>query len=116
MTRALQTAAIVASRLHLPLTVELDLREWLPDETYQRNSAEEVAAAYADMLSRGGIRENRGEARWEPLDKLRARALAVLRRHAEPGTTVIAICHEVLIEAITGHPRTGHGAIRTLSP
>ena len=68
MTRALQTAAIVASRLDVPLAVELDLREWLPDETYQWTSAEDVATAYADMLHRGGTRENHGAARWEPLD------------------------------------------------
>ena len=115
MTRALQTAAIVASRLDLPLGVELDLREWLPDETYQWTSGEEVATAYTDMLHRGGTRDSRGAARWEPLDQVRDRALAVLHRHVNPGATVVAVCHEVLIHAITGHPRTGHGDIRTLS-
>jgi broad specificity phosphatase PhoE len=115
MTRALQTAAIVASRLALPLAVELDLREWLPDETYQWTSAHEVASAYTDMLHRGGTRENHGSGRWEPLDQVRDRALAALHRHANPGATVVAVCHEVLIHAVTGHPQTGHGDIRTLS-
>lgn len=114
MTRALQTAAIVASRLALPLAVELDLREWLADETYQWTSAEDVATAYTDMLHRGGTRENQGAVRWEPLDQVRDRALAVLHQHVNPATTVVVICHEVLIHAVTGHPRTGHGDIRTL--
>jgi broad specificity phosphatase PhoE len=34
MTRALQTACLIAAETHLPLTaVEVDLREWLPDAT-----------------------------------------------------------------------------------
>ena len=115
MTRALQTTAIVASRLALPLAVELDLREWLPDVTYQWTSGEDVATAYTDMLHRGGTRENHGSARWEPLDQVRDRALGVLHRHTQPGATVVAVCHEVLIHAVTGHSRTGHGEIRSLS-
>ena len=61
MTRALQTAAIVASRLDVPLAVELDLREWLPDETYQWTSAEDVATAYTDMLHRAAPRRTTGQ-------------------------------------------------------
>jgi broad specificity phosphatase PhoE len=34
MTRALQTASLIAAETELPLTsVEVDLREWLPDST-----------------------------------------------------------------------------------
>jgi broad specificity phosphatase PhoE len=34
MTRALQTAALLSRALDLPLAVEFDLHEWVPDRTY----------------------------------------------------------------------------------
>ena len=34
MTRALQTAAIIAAGSGVPLSVEFDLREWVPDIGY----------------------------------------------------------------------------------
>ena len=49
MTRALQTAAIVAIRLGLPLSVQFDLREWLPDDTFSWRSADNVRAAVTDF-------------------------------------------------------------------
>jgi broad specificity phosphatase PhoE len=45
MTRALQTASLIAAETRLPLTaVEFDLREWLPDATLSWRSAEAIAA------------------------------------------------------------------------
>lgn len=112
MTRALQTAAIVAGELGVPLDIELDLREWLPDETYQWTSPGEVQAAYADMLAHPQGRPH--GATWEPLDSVRRRATAVLDRLAGSGRTLV-VAHEVLIHAVTGEQRTGHGCLRPWS-
>lgn len=116
MTRALQTAAIVAGELGVPLEVELDLREWLPDETYQWTAPGEVQTAYAAMLAHpDGRPDGRPEgATWEPLDAVRRRATAVLARLAASGRTLV-VAHEVLIHSVTGEQRTGHGRLRPWS-
>ena len=43
-TRAMQTAAIVARETGLPITVDLDLHEWIPDKTNQYTTSEEAYA------------------------------------------------------------------------
>lgn len=113
MTRALQTAAIVAGALSVELQVDLDLREWLPDETYQWTSAAEVVSAYEEMLLNDGVRPD-DSSRWEPLASVRSRATTVLETYAADEVPVLVVCHEVLIHALTGEQRTGHGALRTL--
>jgi uncharacterized phosphatase len=112
MTRALQTAAVVAARLVVPLRVELDLREWLPDETYGWTTPGEVMTAYEDMVAHGGTRPNDHHFQWEPMTAVKSRAEGVLRPHLIGGPSVLAVCHEVLIHALTGHPRTPHAGMR----
>jgi broad specificity phosphatase PhoE len=114
MTRALQTAAIVAFRLAVPLQVELDLREWLPDETYSWSTPQEVFAAYDDMLAHRGVRPEGHPLRWEPLAQVRDRATHVLEPYADAGETVVAVCHEVLIQSVTGEQHTGFAQTRPL--
>jgi hypothetical protein len=57
MPRALHTAAIVAAAARLPLTVELDLREWLPHVEFAWRDSEDARVAYEDMIAAGGERE-----------------------------------------------------------
>lgn len=114
MTRALETAHLMAGALAVPVQVELNLREWLPDETYSWTSADEVAAAYADMLEHGGMRPVNHPCRWEPLDVVRERAMSVLQPYLADEARVVAVCHEVLIYALTGYERTPHAERRSL--
>lgn len=116
MTRALQTASLIAAETHLPLTaVELDLREWLPDSSLSWRSLSDVQALSSDFEQCEG-EWPAGETRlWEPLSALRNRALAALKRqttaHSEP---FIAVCHAGVIRALTGHADTAHCGIRLL--
>jgi len=116
MTRALQTASLIAAETHLPLTaVEFDLREWLPDSTLSWQSFSEVQALSSDFAQCQGEWPP-GETRlWEPLSSLRNRAVAVLRRqatgHSEP---FIAVCHGMVIQALTGQAHTELCGIRVL--
>ena len=102
MTRAMQTASLIAAETRLPLTaVEFDLREWLPDATLSWRSAEAIAAA--DDFHRHGGEWPEGETRaWEPQSSVRRRALGALHRQAavddEP---FVAVCHSMVIEALT---------------
>ncbi|GAA3132536.1 broad specificity phosphatase PhoE [Kribbella aluminosa] len=101
MTRALQTAALIAAETQLPLTaVDVDLREWLPDNTLTWRSSQALAAI-DDCAKHNGTWPP-GESRaWEPHASVRRRALGALRRHAT-GAPFIAVCHSVVIETLTG--------------
>lgn len=47
--RALQTAAIISKETKIPLTVEIDLREWQPDKIFQYGTAEESFALHKEF-------------------------------------------------------------------
>jgi broad specificity phosphatase PhoE len=74
MTRALQTASLVASRLGLQVDVHLDLREWLSDDTFSWRSHAEVKAAMDDLVRCGGAWPAGEQRHWEPLATVHARA------------------------------------------
>jgi broad specificity phosphatase PhoE len=114
MTRATQTASVVGARLGVPLQVELDLREWCPDQTYRWTTSEEVFAAYDDLLAHDGLRPEGHPLRWESLPEVRARARAVLAPYAGASGLVVAVCHEVVIHALTGMQQTPLGTTRPL--
>lgn len=107
MTRALETAGGVSVVLKVPIRIALDLREWLPDETLSWTTSRQVIAAYNDMIRHGGVRPEGHALCWEPLDAVRTRAQGALA--ALPGElTVLAICHAVVIYALTGQEVTEH--------
>ncbi|HEY0689990.1 MAG TPA: histidine phosphatase family protein [Kribbella sp.] len=114
MTRALQTASLIAAETRLPLTaVEFDLREWLPDSTLSWRSLSDVQALSSDFEQCQGEWPS-GETRLR-LSSLGDRALDALRRqatgHSEP---FIAVCHAMVIRALTGHVHTEFCGIRVL--
>jgi broad specificity phosphatase PhoE len=115
MTRALQTASLIAAETHLPLTaVEVDLREWLPDATLSWRTDEAVAAV-ADFHRHNGEWPP-GETRsWEPQSSLRRRATRALQRQAAINNDpFIAVCHGMLIESLTGDQGIEHCGVREL--
>jgi broad specificity phosphatase PhoE len=117
MTRALQTAAIVAVRLGLPVSVQFGLREWLPDDTFSWLSADDVRAAVDDFDAHGGEWPDGRPQSWEPLSQLRQRCTAALRA-ALGGLTghevVIVVCHQMVIWSLTGERETGLGQWRMI--
>jgi broad specificity phosphatase PhoE len=117
MTRALQTASLIAAETQLPLTaVELDLREWLPDSSLSWKGLSDVQALSNDFeLCKGEWPD--GETRlWEPNSSVRRRALAALHRQATGNSApFIAVCHAGVIRALTGHTNTALCGIRVLN-
>jgi broad specificity phosphatase PhoE len=114
MTRALQTAALIAAETQLPITaVDVDLREWLPDNTLTWRSEQALAAT--DECARYGGAWPVGESRtWEPHSSVRRRALDAL--HRQPAAdTFIAVCHSVVIESLTGRRGVEHGGVCELN-
>jgi broad specificity phosphatase PhoE len=118
MTRALQTAAIVAVRLGLPLSVQFDLREWLPDNTFSWRSADDVRAAVGDFDAHGGEWPDGTMRSWEPLSQLQVRCSAALRTAISglPGhEVIIVVCHGMVIWSLTGERETRPCQWRTIS-
>jgi broad specificity phosphatase PhoE len=116
MTRALQTAAILAGRLTLPVSVQFDLREWLPDRTFSWRTAEEIRAAVSDFDAFDGEWPDGRPRAWEPLSHLRARCTAALRDAISDLTeheVVIVVAHEMVIWSLTGHRETRPGRWHT---
>ncbi len=116
MTRALQTASLVACSLGLYLDVDFDLREWLPDETFSWRSRQDVDVA-ADDFERCGGEWPDGERRtWEPLSAVRERAMAALLRQLTQNScgALIAVCHAGVIRALTGERHVQSGGFRLL--
>jgi broad specificity phosphatase PhoE len=117
MTRALQTAAIVAVRLGLPVSVEFDLREWLPDNTFSWRSADDVQASVNDFDAHGGEWPDGRPRAWEPLSQLRARCTAALSTAIRglPGhEVIIVVCHGMVIWSLTGNRQTRPGQWRNI--
>jgi broad specificity phosphatase PhoE len=115
MTRALQTAALIAAETQLPITaVDVDLREWLPDNTLSWRS--EGALAAIDECAKYDGEWPPGETRtWETRSSVRRRALNALRRQPanEP---FIAVCHSMVIESLTGERDVEHCGVREFNP
>jgi len=116
-TRTMQTASAVSCRISLAIEVELDLHEWLPDDTFRWHDLTEVRELVADFDSCGG-EWPAGERRvWEPLSSVRRRSAAALRSAAASvagSGSIIAVCHEMVIRSLTGEIKTRHGEVRRI--
>lgn len=101
-TRALQTAAIISRKTGIPLTVEIDLREWEPDQTYQYNG-EESRVLHQDFSACKGVWPEGETRRWEQIDGIIRRIDPVFRTYYERGYGKIAVvAHGGVIRRLTG--------------
>ena len=74
----------------------------------------QVFAAYDDLLAHDGRRPDGHPLRWESLPEVRACARAVLAAYAGASELVVAVCHEVVIHALTGEQQTPLGTTRAM--
>jgi broad specificity phosphatase PhoE len=102
MTRALQSTAILAARLSVPLQVEFDLHEWMPDLGCTYDSVDAVVRAHAEYVDQRGEWRPGIRCAWEPRSKVIERVGDVLHRYSSTPGTVGVVCHGVVIEALTG--------------
>lgn len=110
MTRALQSAAIIATRLALPLAVEVGLREWLPDVGYSWHGPSVPDQSYKEMVRLGGEWPP-GETRpWEPRSSVRRRALAALQKYRHLDHVAV-LCHGGIIYSLIDIPQPPLAAV-----
>ena len=103
LTRALQTAAIISRKSGIPLTVEVDLREWEPDLTYQYGSSEESFALHRDFGACKGEFPAGETRRWETISSIIRRIDPVFRRYMEQGyQKIFVVAHGGVIRRLTG--------------
>jgi len=116
-TRTMQTASIVACWIGIPIEVEFDLHEWIPDDGFRWHTHAEVRVFLNDFDSCGGEWPAGQRRPWEPLSSVRRRASAALRvaaaRNGNDGS-LIAVCHEMVIRSLTGEVETGTGQFRMI--
>ena len=103
MTRALQSASILSRRLDLPLTVEFDLHEWIPDRTFCWQDLATVEAAFAEFSQLGGEWPPGEQRQWEPRSAIRLRMLGVLTQYGD-SPPIVVVSHSVAISSVTGRP------------
>jgi broad specificity phosphatase PhoE len=93
-TRALQIAAIISRELSLPLIVEYDLHEWVPDFRLRYTKDEIFNTIVKDFKKYSGEPPKGERKNWETMSSVRHRVRKILekyRKHAE----VIAVCLEL---------------------
>ncbi|MBQ8556157.1 MAG: histidine phosphatase family protein [Clostridia bacterium] len=115
LTRALQTAAIISRKTGIPLTVEIDLREWEPDLTYQYKTSEESFALHQDFWACKGVYPPGETRRWESVDDIIRRTDPVYRKYYDHGYERIAVvAHGGVIRRLTGKGIVHYAAPETV--
>jgi broad specificity phosphatase PhoE len=91
-TRCMQTAAIISRIKDIPITVEIDLHEWLPDINFLNRQGE--GEELCDDFKRNKGRWPKGETRrWETIDMIADRLIRTLNKY---------ICYKKVVFVIHG--------------
>ena len=98
-TRALQTAATISRITGIPLTVENDLHEWMPDTTH-KFQIDDFSKLYYEYRDSKGVRTKDTIYNWESYEALKNRLYGVLDKYKHLNK-VIVVCHG-LIMSTTG--------------
>ncbi|MBP3399777.1 MAG: histidine phosphatase family protein [Erysipelotrichaceae bacterium] len=98
-TRALQTAAIISKQTGLSIEVEMDLREWQPDLTYQYKNMDEMMNLYHDYQECQGIYPEHEKKIWESKEMLQKRVKRVLQKYSYYDC-VILVGHRMAFQSV----------------
>jgi broad specificity phosphatase PhoE len=109
-TRALQTAAILSKELHIDISVETDLHEWMANKYYIYESDEQAERHYKEFIDSSGSYSDGTEQEWEDIQTLKSRFIAVLNKYKQYDKVIVA-CHGMLIQSVSGGYHPGNGEI-----
>lgn len=101
-TRALQTASILSKELDLEIDVVADLHEWLPDLTFNYDSAEFVGKAAKAMSQHKGECPEEYLPPYETLKSVFERVKEALKPYLGYDK-VIVVCHGVVMRQFQYH-------------
>lgn len=97
-TRALQTAAIISRITGIPLTVENDLHEWMPDTKFKFDL--DANESFNEYLKAKGVRNSSHKYRWESYEALQKRVVLSLHKYKKY-KKVIVVCHGIVMSTLT---------------
>ena len=97
-TRALQTAAIISKNTKLPIEVENDLHEWMPDMNHIFDYNGQLS--YEHYIDHKGIRNSDEPYRWETYAHLQERVKEAILKHQDH-QKIIVVCHGIVISSLT---------------
>jgi broad specificity phosphatase PhoE len=95
-TRALQTAAIISRNTGIPIIVETDLHEWLPDTTFQYDGPTHFHEIDEEIRMHRGKCCDACRYRWESFGDIGRRAFVAMRKYLRYNK-VIAVCHGMVM-------------------
>ncbi len=100
-TRALQTAAIISKNIGLPIQVEVDLHEFIPDKTFTFKGKEESYLLHKDFCDCHGSYPAGETRKWETIDEIIARVMPVLKKYIKYNK-IIVVAHGGVIRRFVG--------------
>jgi broad specificity phosphatase PhoE len=100
-TRALQTAAIISRNTQIPIQVEIDLHEFIPDKTFRMKGAEESHQLHKDFCECKGVYPVGETRNWETIDEIIGRVKPVLEKYMNYNK-IIVVAHGGVIRRFVG--------------
>lgn len=98
-TRALQTAAIISRLTDIPLTVENDFHEWMPDVTFTPGL--DLSVSYDDYIKHKGMNVSHKLTNWETYEELKKRTHNALKKYYPKYDKIIVVCHAIVMSTFT---------------
>jgi len=97
-TRSLETAAIISRNTRIPLEVENDLHEWMPDVSFKFDY--DGQKSYENYIQSKGVRNDDTSFRWETYENLQNRVRDAILKHKNHDK-VIVVCHGIVMSSLT---------------
>ena len=97
-TRSLETAAIISRNTRIPLEVENDLHEWMPDVSFKFDY--DGQKSYENYIQSKGVRNDDASFRWETYENLQNRVREAILKHKNHNK-VIVVCHGIVMSSLT---------------
>lgn len=108
--RALQTASVISRVTGIPLTVETDLHEWMPDLTFTYTGPEEIPAILKEMERYEGEWCSECKYHWESLSKVGERAFLAVKKYMHC-KKIIVVSHETVIQRFIERKSVASGSV-----
>lgn len=99
-TRALQTAQIISRETGIRVEVDIDLHEWIPDESNRYKTSEESLAFAEEFTKFRGEYPPGGTRRWESLSHMRKRMIHAADQYSDYNK-VIFVGHGMVFRCLT---------------
>lgn len=100
-TRALHSASILSRQLNLPIEVEVDLHEWIPDIiNHDYKNTRDCVDLYHDYMAHDGVYPEGDLKVWESKQHIINRVENVLKRYKN-FKKVIVVTHGMVVSTMT---------------